>query len=555
MVARQNSQPVQFERSRRTDASVLMSSGRAGKSQAVGYIPVLRGDSLSGSVGIDVDLAPMPRPLLNGVQLNFQAWFVPKSAHPQFPGYDEFMASYQKKPIKQLGAADRTPSNFFTSLTGTALTNFGNSEFAKDLGIHINTDVPVNTDLMDAYTLIHNFRLAAHSSKLARRQYSTESLTNSQKWDRAFWPTGRFSRVVADYERALIVGSLDLDVAAGRMPVSGIGVANLGATAGITANWGTESGAASTKQGWKIRAADAVTAGEARLAIARHPDNPTYPIIFAEMGNQSMNVALADIEKARTTQAFANLRASYAGNDATGFDNDDTIVAELMQGFRVPEAAFSRPWLLDAKRVGFGFQERHSTDSAALDVSMTEGRASARLSLNLPQQDVGGVIMFIIEVLPERIYERQSDEWLNTIDQDKLPDALRDIQRSEPVDLVLNRRLDAKHTSPAGLYGYEPMNDVWNREATRLGGSFYQATPGAPWTEQRSALWIAEVVNPAYTADHFLAPAAFPHNVFSDTEAPAFEFVCRHAVSIVGLTQIGDVLAENNDDYKTVQGA
>ena len=60
---------------------------------------------------------------------------------------------------------------------------------------------------------------------------------------------------------------------------------------------------------------------------------------------------------------------------------------------------------------------------------------------------------------------------------------LPDIQRIEPVDMVLNRRIDARHTAPTGLYGYEPMNDKWNRDFTRLGGDFYQATPGGGWTE------------------------------------------------------------------------
>jgi len=60
----------------------------------LGYAPILRGDSASGKVAIDLELAEMPRPLLNGVMMNVQAWFVFKTAHPQFSGRDEFIASY-----------------------------------------------------------------------------------------------------------------------------------------------------------------------------------------------------------------------------------------------------------------------------------------------------------------------------------------------------------------------------------------------------------------------------------------------------------------------------
>jgi len=97
------------------------------------------------------------------------------------------------------------------------------------------------------------------------------------------------------------------------------------------------------------------------------------------------------------------------------------------------------------------------------------------------------------------------------------------------------------------------MNDKWNRQATRLGGVFFQPTPGAPVTEQRSAIWQADIVNPTFSNDHFLAPENFPHYVFSDTLAPAFEIAGRHTCTIVGLTQIGDVLSENNDDYNVVK--
>jgi hypothetical protein len=117
---------------------------------------------------------------------------------------------------------------------------------------------------------------------------------------------------------------------------------------------------------------------------------------------------------------------------------------------------------------------------------------------------------------------------------------------------VRSRRIDAAHTSPTSLYGFEPMNDVWNRGTTRLGGAFYQADPSNPWTQQRSAIWQTSIVDPSFTEDHWLAPANFPHDVFSDTTADAFEVVARHAVSISGLTQIGDVLAESNDDYLAV---
>lgn len=540
-MARQAQTPVKFNRTTRKDSTTTMTSARAGVVAPIAYIPVLRGDSASGRVGIDIELGEMPRPLANGVVANFQAWFVPKSAHPQFSGPDEFMHSYQGEQIKALAGGSevaRDAPPFFNVLDSASVkATVEQSDFFKTLGLHIPPGEVINTDLIDAFVLIYNFRLAAHSSALTRREYATENLANSVKLPPAFWPTGRFSRVVPDYERALIVGALDLDVLAGQvtLPITRDGQTNFSDADGrITGN--------------QARFRLSSSGGTAGIDFNLDPNGE----LFGDLAGQTIGVTLADIDKARTTQAFAKLRSAYAGNDATGFDNDDAIVATLMQGFNVPSDQFKRPWLLDSARVGVGFTERFATDAANLDASVTLGRASATLSLNVPVVDAGGVIIVTVEVLPERLDERQSDEWLHIQQPFDLPDALRDIQRPEPVDMVLSRRLDARHTTPNLLYGYEPMNDVWNRAATRLGGVFYQDDPTNPFTEQRSAIWQTSIVDPVFSRDHWLAPDDFPHDVFSDTTAPAFEVVSRHDVTLVGLTQIGDMLVENNDDYAAV---
>ena len=539
-MARQSDSPVQFQRSRRGDETTLMSSGRAGVSIMAAYIPVLRGDSVSGKVGIDIDLAEMPRPLLNAVGANFQAWFVPKPAHPRFSGYDEFMASYHGESITTLGAAPRTPPPFFRPVPSNT---FSSSEMAKTLGIHALAG-DMNDDLVDAYNLVHNFRLASHSSKLPLKPFFEEDPSAACEFAPAFWPSGRRSRIVPDYERALVVGSFDFDVQAGRIPI--LGMTYDAQPNSLTGHRGTNSdeGIDNTP----VRNAGIDT------SLSNDLYGTAFPIVWAEMTDQNVTVSLADLDKARTTQAFAKLAASYNGNDPTGYNNDDAIVADLMQGFSVPEEMFARPWLLDSKRAVFGMTERYATDAANLDASVSQGRASATLSINLPRQDVGGHIIVIFEVLPEQLDEAASDESIHITDVSELPDALRDVQRVEPVDLVTNRRVDARHTDPNALYGFEPMNDVWDREATRLGGVFFQPDPANPFVEQRSAIWLANIVDPQFTQDHWLAPTPFPHYVFSDTTAPAFEFVCRHSVAITGLTQRGDVLVENNDDYLFVEG-
>ncbi|MCL4066992.1 hypothetical protein M3484_10450, partial [Pseudomonas sp. GX19020] len=450
-MARQSTTPVTFNRTVRPDQSVTMTSGRAGKVVPVGYIPLLAGDSCGGQAGIDLELREMPKPLLNGVTANVQAWFVPKSAHPQFSGMDELLHARTGEPIKSLGASgvqQRTPPGFFQTISGANLTAAINSELFKALGIHVNPNTPINGDLIDAFNLIYNFRLAAHSSKLPLRKYAVENMTEATKLPPAFWPSSRFSRVVPDYERALVVGSFDLDVIAGTINFSG----NIPVEAKTTtvdrasqrikqASTGAAlPGSSSKALGSNEVSAPAAQGNPGNLhavgATAQNlyldPGTSLHALIAGVQGNfagDSISVTLADIDKARTTQAFAKLRTAYAGNDSTGMRNDNTIVAHLMQGLNVPDEAFSRPWLLDSKRVAFGMAERFATDSGNLEASLTRGRASAVVALNVPKQDVSGVIIITVEVLPERIDERMSDEWMLATSVDHLPNPLRDVQR------------------------------------------------------------------------------------------------------------------------------
>lgn len=538
--------PVTFNRTTRADENVLMTSGRAGVVVPLGYIPLLPGDSASGKIGVDLMLAEMPKPLEVRVWANFQSWFVPKGAMPQFSGKDEIKHAMTGDVIKALGSVDRAPPPFFSTITGAPLTTAAASDFFKTMGIHIPTGATINTDLIDAFVTIYNFRLAAWSQRLTKRKFASEDIAEATALPPAFWPTWALQSVVPDYDAALIKGRLDLDVLAGSIPVKGIGLLSGGAynvAAGRTLVDTVRPAGVSTRT-------NDIGSTQGNPLVEVNASN--IPQVFAEMSGQSIPVTLADIDKARTTQAFVKLAAAYKSNKIHAYSNHDTVMALLMQGLDLGPDYDQRPWLLDSAKVDIGMLERHATDSANLDKSVTTGRASASLSVNVPRQETGGMIIYTVEVVPERLDERMNDEFFMCTAFDHLPNALRDIQRTEPVDMVFNRRVDAKHTTPAGLYGYEPMNAKWDRNFTRLGGSFYQATPGTPNTSQRSGIWQTNIVNPAYTSTHFLCPSPFPHSVFSLTNDSAFEAVVRHSVSIAGLTQIGDPLVEDNDEWEAV---
>lgn len=533
-MTRQATTPIDFPVTRRIDSNNCYTSGRAGVVVPVDYIPLFPGDGMSGALSVNVKLAEMPKPLMNAVAVKAQAWVVPREAFPQFSGADDVAYSFHGEDITTSDGT-RTPPPFFNITTsGTDVTTCRDSEFYKTLGVHLTAGYHVNHDVVDAYCVAYNFRLRAHSNRLARVPYAAEDLSGALTLQRAFWNKSAFDAVVPDYEAALVVGSLGLDVQAGNLPIISAAKYNL--------DGGTHY-------------APTHDTGSAAAVVPYSVDPSAWnwgAQMFAEMAGQNVTVSLANIDVARKTQAFARLRTRLAGLDGTGFTPDDAIIAHLMRGLTVPEAMFKRPWLAGQAVQGVGFYERFATEAAALDQSVTTGDATLRIPLNVPKLPHGGIVIVTMEVVPQRIYERQGDPYLEFTDPVKFPDALRDTLRTTPVDTVVNRRVDARHTNPGGVYGYEPMNNKHRRNTTRLGGIFYQAVPGTPVTESRMGLWAPDVIDPNFTDDHFLVPDNFTHAVFADTLAPAFEATVRRDCVIVGLTQFGDPLVEDDSAFTSI---
>jgi hypothetical protein len=545
---RQNTAPIEFGRSIRPDYTSLITSAKAGVVAPILMIPHHRGDSASGRINVRMNLAEMPAPLENAVIARVQAWFVPRPSLPQFTGLDEYTHSFHGTDISQLGAAARTPPALFNTVGTGAIAAAQSSEFFTVLGLHLVASTAINTDYIDAYNLVQNFRLAAHSSKMTRYDYYSENATTSLELKPAFWPRNRMHNIVPDYEQALVKGSLDLDVAVGKVPVTGIGTTGTTFPDSSATSYET-SGTASVSY-TSAQIIDGAVNG--RLTVEEDPDNSGFPGIFAELADNTVTVSLMDIDKARTTNAFARRVAQMEGSNFSGFNNDDVLMAELMQGFTVPNELLNRPWLIDSQTVVFGMNERHATDAANLDDSVVTGQAQVSIAYNVPTANYGGIGMVTVEVMPERLYERQSDEYLYCTTVDDLPNAMRDSLRTEPVDIVLNRRVDAAHTTPAGTFGYEPMNAKWRRERTIMGGEFRQTTPGTPVTTARTQIWQADYVDPAFTSDHWLCPHPFPQNVFSVPANDIVNIAATADLTFVGHTVFGDDLVEDNGEFLAV---
>lgn len=538
--------PLQFPRTLRNWNQSLLTTGVAGVSIPFGFVPLFREDSCTGRVTVVAELAEMPKPLENAVIGRLQTWMVPRPSLPQFSGLDEYTHSYQGKNITQLGAAGRTPPSLFDTISHSAVYATANgNEFMRATGLTVEAGATGNTDYVDSYILVHNFRLAAHSSKMTRADYYQENNTTALELKPAFWPRSRFHSVVADYESALVTGALDLDFSAGSIPISGLGTTSVVAPAGPTASVrDTFTGTGTTTyDDWYNTSA---------MIVKTDDGSPPLPKVFAEMQGQSITTTLASIDVARKQQSFAKAVAAMDGNQFSGFNNDDVLILDLMNGFTVPNELLNRPWLLDSKTGIFGMTERHASDAANLDDSVTVGQLTLSTSINVPTQKYGAIVFSHFEFMPERLYPRGKDNYLEITTEAQLPNALRDSLNPEPVEIVTNGEIDTAHTTPAGTYGYRELNGKWNAEMTLLGGDFQSLTPGTPATAARTAMWQPEYIDPVLTSDHWVCPHPFPQDPFSVPGNDTVTLSVRVDATISGLTQFGSALVEDNSEFADI---
>jgi hypothetical protein len=542
--------PIDFPRTMRADNQSILTTGPAGVAIPFGFIPLFREDAATGRVTVAAELSEMPAPLENAVIGRLQTWFVPRPSLPQFEGLDEYTHAYQGKNITRLGASGRTPPSLFDTISVSAVYATANaSEFFKHSGLTLKASSTISTDYVDAYILVQNYRLAQMSSKMTRYDYYQEDNTAALELKPALWPRNMLSNVVADYEQALVTGSLDLALTAGAVPVKGIGTFNQTfAASSVSAYEKDGSGA--------VTYADAMPIGEGNAGTAIYmeedPNNAGFPNIHTDFAGENITTSLASIDTARKQQSFAKAVAAMDGNQFSGFNNDDVLILDLMNGFTVPNELLNRPWLLDAKQGVFGMTERHATDSANLDDSVVVGGLTLQTSINVPTASYGGIIFSTFEFMPERMYPRGHDEYLEVTSEADLPNALRDSLNTEPVEIVTNGEVDTAHTTPDGTFGYRELNAKWNRERTLMGGDFQSLTPGAHATAARTQIWQPEYVDPALNSDLYRCPHPFPQDVFSAPSNDSVTLSIRVECAIRGLTQFGSRLVEDNSEFADI---
>lgn len=532
-IARTNTTPISVARSTRQINQIVATSMPAGKMVPVTAFPLLREDTLRNSmIHVKLDLMETAEVIKNGIKARVMAYFVPFLAFDRFNGgMDEFNRAYMKQNI----ADGATVTPFFNSMTAGPV---GSIEIHKYLGFHAAPTDVINTAYIEAYNEIWNFRARNRSETLWNAK---KRLVTNTSLAPAFWQHEQFKYVVPDWDDVAMEGQVDLTFTNPKAVVKGL-VSSSTLSAGSTIT-GRESGetANTSKTG-------VVTGGttNATLFPVQKPGaaNGVFEV-FADLATSAVKISLANIELAKRTQWYANLKAQFEGLD------DQFIIDLLMQGVSVPEQMWKQPILIADKTEVFGIEKRWATDGANLTNAVVNGAAMIDLDMVLPRCPTGGIVMIVAEILPEQLFERGRDPLLYTIDPKTLPNALKDDLDPQKVESMRNGEIDTSHATPNDLFGYRPLNWKWQMSNTRIGGKWFKSAPSNTFNQERQHFWTVEVANPAYNSD-FMISETFNTLPFVVTNQDVGEVQLHGTAVIEGNTQFGTRLIENDNAYAEV---
>lgn len=520
---RQSTAPLDLDRTLRKHDTPLLAKLSPGLAVPIAQAGMLREDAVNaGQLTAVFTMSETAEILINPVHVKVEAWMVPFQAFERFNGRDEFEASYAGQPFR-----DGEPVTPFIETMSRGVE--GDHPVLDALGLHAASDRDVSTMQLEAYNLIINHRNKNLSPDLPERTRLDSSFAPAQR------EIGRHRNIVPNFDQAAMDGAVDIELLnQGQVPVTGIGVNN-GFSAQVNPTVIKET------DGDEIYD---IHYGSIDATYMR-ADGNGRPMVYVNLEDAQARFSLANIEKAKNMQFFAQLRKKFAGHD------DDWIIENLMNGLNMPEKMFDHPIYMGSEMSAFLFNKRYSSDSQNLDESVVHGVTQLSMQFATPRIPTGGVIMFIAEVQPEMLFERQTDPFFVTTDVDQYPQFQRDFFDEQQVDVVLNEDIDSAHTGVGGLFGYTYMNSKWNVEGPRIGTGYFQPEPSAVFDEDRNRIWDTSPSDPTLGDDWYLTTDV-NQDVFEYTDGEPYEVSGRLQMIASGLTVFGRPLIEGDGDYEKI---
>lgn len=514
--------PIPTMRTRRPDIWRGLTSMKAGVITPLAFIPMLREDRLRGRVTVQIRSEETVKVIVNPVRVRVEAHLIPKTVLERFAGSLEVLnRAYTGEPAPS--GMGTTPKWYMQSAalpagdTGVVLLD--------KLGIHWKDGERINTDLIESYNQLVNWQRSNVSPALPKRALDATDLAE------AMWDAWRFDHVKPSFDAAQMEGSV---------PVGLDGTAPVIAKPGTTlANSGASAANLEVRQ----------TSGKLISASSTGQTDPKGTLVADLRAATGASISWANMNLARQVQAFSVMRDRYKGIP------DEFLVDLLMAGISVPDQQLRQPVLLARGEAVIGQTERYATNGDALDVSVANGVASLSMTLNTPAINTGGLVLVTASIVPEQLFERMFDPAIAYVAGDpsdtETPEYLEDYLDPQKVEVVPNKYVDVRHSTPDGAFGYAPLNYLWRRNYARVGGKFKRPVPDA-FVEDRQRIWSIEKTDPSLGADWYLCPKPFPHSVFADTQVDPYEVIVIAESELIGNTVFGPMFEEDMGSYDKI---
>jgi len=512
-------------KSTRPDEWRGLTSVKAGVINPIAFIPMLREDRLRASGSVQVRSAETLHTIVNPVRVRVESFLIAKPVLERFQGSLEFLnRSYMNEPAPP--GMGSTPK-WFLQHPNLPAADKGHELFDK-LGIHYKSGQAFNTDLVEGYNQLVNWMRKNVSPGLPLVDLGNTTCLP------AFWESWRFADIKPSFDAGQMEGAVPVGID-GLLPV------------GIYRNGPPQITGVPTTL---VANADQIQIGGNGTAITF--DVKDKGQMGIDLNNVDGTISLANIELARQTQAFAQLRDRYKSVP------DEYLIDLLMGGINVPDTDLRQPVRLSFAEAILGQTERYATDGASLDTSVTNGMAQINFTINTPHSNTGGMVIVLLSIVPEQLYERLNDASLRYTDGQitdvKTPRYVQDYLDPQKVEVVPNQFADVMHSDPNGIFGYAPLNYQWRRSFSRVGGKFKRPIPDA-FLEDRQRIWSVEKVDPELSADFYLCPSPFPHTVFADQNADPYEVITVIQSQIVGDTVFGPGFEEDLGSYDRIMAS
>jgi hypothetical protein len=518
-----------------------LTSAELGVANPIAASYVGANESGVGNVQMNVQLAETPEPITNAIHATAMTYLVPFTAFSQFNGSEEeAMRRYAGEPslftgnvepffeknkwYNSVNETEATLSSDYAREIDTVVTGqrgeSGLALFYQTMGLHTQAE-NINNSYVQAYNIVQNHRRRARSPQLAERNEFDHRLAE------AFWPNSGNSKIVADYDQAVMSGEVTLS-----------GMTGSAAVRARYQNSETISRRDATTQ--DVYGANTITFPEG--VATREGDQYVWEDIVADFSAANPTINLAELAQGELIAKWAQKRAALSGQSA------EWLIDLILRGIQ-PSSAISRlPILVGMSKGIFSMNQRYATDAANLEDSLTNGMVSLNYRCAVPRTKLGGVLITQLECAPEQVWERKKDYFLYTTDVGKLPNALRDhllIEGGEGVEVVTKDHLDVNHSTPDAILGFQPLNEKWKVNDIRVGGKFYRPASDSTYVEERARIYSNEVTDPSLNTDAYLV-TNLHKKVFADQVSDALEITTVHDFKLRSDIQFGDRLQETD---------